>query len=665
MKLKTRVGQIFLTHAKDENYTSLYEEAFSKHGQNVELFAVLEISDSAGVSPKLRKTEYEHLTQTLVGAFKKTYVSAPALDQATFEKALATINASLSRLASRGKVGWYGKLNAAVGAVFQNQLFISTTGSALVYLSRKGELTLLSDGLSEAVSRPVKIFSNYSSGRVWTADRVIFSTNQLVNYLSLDRIREFLNEDTLEEICQGIITALNEIKTVGFATFVCEIGTGQEPEDSLGERPLGGLTLEKLAGRASAPTAGSGAGVVRQTGHYLWVSGKFLWELLSSLLGAIFGLVLTFFRKRPKKYLFLALGLVVILLLLNVGVAAFRKFSQNRQTQQASAVTEMAAKLDDAEAALIYNDEDRVVTLVQEAEKLLATVQKRSTPEEYQPLEKRLLELQKKVKKELRVESPTILTQFPNIPTDLFYSPNGAVGFNRNSQSLAFYDFRSGETKSLLTNQNTSNLLLGEFVGGDHQYVFLDKGGKLSSLKLPQTELAPYETESPLLDLGPAKIQALAVLGEGATARLYLLDTRQNQIWRLRMTETGVETAEAWLKAEVPSVQEASDLTVDGSIYLQYPERVEEYFNGQRQTFALNLIEPPLKKATRIFTQADYQFLYVLEPENSRILLYSKDGKLNLQILSPKFRDLSDIYVDEGGKIIYALAGAELLQINY
>ena len=55
MDPKTIVGQVHLTHPKDTNFTSLYEESFSKHGQNIQLFGVLEIAGSAGPLARGRK----------------------------------------------------------------------------------------------------------------------------------------------------------------------------------------------------------------------------------------------------------------------------------------------------------------------------------------------------------------------------------------------------------------------------------------------------------------------------------------------------------------------------------------------------------------------------------------------------------------------------------
>lgn len=661
MKLKTTVGQVFLTHPRDQNFTSLYEEAFSKHGQAVELFAVLEISGNNEALAKPKKTEYEKLFQIIVATLKKTYVSPVAINPETFEKALSSLNTALSRLMSKGKVNWYGNLNAAVGVLWENKLAVSTTGNALVYLVRKRDFSLLSEELVEETSKPTKIFSNYSSGRVLQGDRIILSTKQIFNYLSLDRIRAFLAEDILAETCQEIIKALADTKTVGFASFIFEINQG-----------LGGSQSLETTGPVTSfvESRGSKASQIAVISHLVQVSLKglllFLWKLITALLGTIFRLSRNLVRNRPKKYLFIAIGAIFILLLVNIGITALNKTSQKKLEENKSALTSIEEKLDEAEAAFIYNDESRITALLLDAEKLLSNLNAtEKIKEQYGALESRLQSLKSRITREVHLDNPIVLATFQSIPTDLYHSPNGFLMFNRNSFSLSFYDFRSGQTSSLLQNQNLSHLALGDFLGGTHGYIFLTTDGKAQKLDLGTGQLVKYEPETQILDPNLAKIQALAVLGEGDRARIYFLDTKQNQILRSRVSEQGPAVPEPWLKATAVNLSDAPDLAVDNSIYLLFPDRVDKYFNGQKQTFSLSPVLPPLKKAVKIFTNPESQFLYVLDPENSRVLVFTKAGKLDRQLTSPKFRDLADIFVDEKNKIMYLLSGPELLQINF
>ncbi|MBI4050855.1 MAG: hypothetical protein HY396_02680 [Candidatus Doudnabacteria bacterium] len=658
MKLKTKVGQIFLTHPKDENFTSLYEEAFSKHGDAVELFAILDISGISFPELKTKKKEYEKLVQMLVAAFKKAYIASQIITPETFEQALSDINSAVSKLLTQNKVSWYGKLNVAIGALFRGELSISVTGNALIYLWRKGEPALLSEELAEAgLASPVKLFSNYSVGKIYKSDKIIFSTKQLFNYISLDRLQEFFKEETLEDTCQEIIASLQEVKTAGIAAFACEITNGG-PQLKITE------PLQESANPAiHAPQSVKILKIARRA---IWSFLKFLWWLTSNLIGSAIGFIAALWRRdrKYKKYLFAAIALVILFLIYNIGQAVWQKSQTAKKQQSQSVLSQIEEGVNQAEASLIYNDEERALSLVLEAEKLFQNLNKKLA-ESSGNLEERIRTLKNKINRETLIDNPVLLTQFPNIPTDLYYSPNGFLGFNRSTQSSAFYDFRTGETRPLLQNQNTGNLVLGDFVGGTEGYVFLVNTGKFAKFDIAEQSLTEYQSESALVDLASSKIQALAVLGEAAAARVYLLDKAKNQIWRVRASEAGlVSQAEPWLKTSDVSFGDAADIAVDNNIYVLFPDHLEKYFNGQKQNFALSSASPSLKKAKAVFTRQGFNFIYIADPENQRVLIYNKSGKRERQITSPKFRDLSDIYVDEAGGLLYALAGPELLQIS-
>lgn len=658
LKLKTRVGQIFLEHPKDQNYTSIYEETFTKQGRTVELFAVMEVIPSGRNG--LNKSECETLSRTIVSAFKKTYIAAPTTDDDTFERALAAINAALGKLGTKGKINWYGQLHAALAAYAGSELCLSTTGGALVYLERGGNFSLLSEGLSEE-ARAIKIFSNYSAGRLMKKDRIILSTKALFNYLSLDKLREVLHEQSLDEICQEIISSLTDVKNVGFSTFIFETYSGgASASPQLGSRNAATAFTEtiKPLGRAS--------GAVPALLGILKIIGVFLRDVLR----LIFALILRLIRRKsgplPRRSLVLVAVIILALLGTSIAFSVWKKSTNDQKTLEETNLRQVEALLNQAEAATIYDDENRVLTLVEEAQKLLQQIKRPENSEKLANLNNLALGLKDKINREIVIDNPTLLTTFPMIPTDLVGSPNGLLAFNRNTSVLAFYDFRSGEVKPLLSSQNTSGLLLGGYVGGDYGYVFFQRNGKFAHLDLTSDALTEYLAETPnLADPDKAKIQDLAVLGSGASARIYLLDTVRNQIWRFRASANQtIGPAEGWLKGET-QVQDALDIAIDNNVYVLRENELDRYFNGTKQNFNLGAVSPAVKQAQKVFTAPDQQFIYILDPQNDRVLLYNKNGRLQNQLKSPKFRDASDFFVNEKSKIIYIVAGSDLLQVNY
>ena len=672
MPLKTKVGQIFLTHRKDENYTSLYEETLKKHGKIVELFAVIEIADGAKTPSAGLAREYRKIEQDIVSAFKKVYVSTDLINEAAFERALATVNLALARLAGKSKVRWFGKTNVLLAAVYDSVLSLSATGNAQAYLNRGGETNQVTENQIEQKLNPVKIFSTFTSGKLAPGDRVILSTNQLFNYLSMQRIEGFLSVDRLKDLCEDIIEALQDIKNIGFATFIFEVldsGSArvQEPAEdapvlSATPRPI---AFEKIASQKTLyfifQTLALG---LKRLFLLIWIIAKKLAGVFYRG-GKNFSLSQSLQKPKPlrKKAIQLAITGALAVLVIAVAVAAWNKSATNNRAGIDAQIAAAEERLNEAEARLIFEDGDRAVELVREAEEsILALEKKAGDDERLQRLVERLTGIKQKIDKKVAVENPTVLAEFPNIPSELLRSENGMLGFNKNSGSLAFYDFRTGQTQTLLSGQNTGNLILGEYVGGGQDYVFLNRDGQFKKLSVAEDSLANFQDESSL-DLLERKIRSFAVFGAGNEARIYLLDSNKSEILRLGVQSGGIGPSEQWL-ADEANLRDSLDFAVDGNIFVLFSNRLEKYFRGERADFELAEVLPELAEASKIYTSAEAEFIYILDPANERILAFNKSGRLINQYISDKFRDLTDIYPDENLGVAYVLAGAELLQIE-
>lgn len=655
-KLEINVGQVFLTHPHDENFTSVYEEAFSKQGAPIHLFAVIEIGRGNTAHTENRREEYEKLSRAIVGTLKRSFIGASAVDDDTFEKALAAVNAALARLATKEQVAILPRLNVVIGAVFGNMLTLSAAGSGLVYLKRQNELTCLSEGLAVSKLLPTKFFSNFSGGKLAASDRVLLANREVLNFLSIERLKEFLSADTLEEACSEIIEPLTDINDTGFGAYVFEVTSGEKT--SITKKSALWPAMLQLPKKSKYA---SGFQSIMAIASQMAVSAaSFIWQALSSLAALA---VRRNGRVRSKKYLITAVAFVFLIFLGNLGYAAWKKGNQVSSATQTEIETSLDQKISEAEGALIYNNHNRSLVLVPEIENLLGQLDEDA--EKRADFEKRFQELKNKVNKEQRIDNPTVLTTFETVPTDLIRSPNGFLGFNKNTGRLVFYDFRSGAAQSLLQNQNTGSLSFGLYLGPAYGYVFLDKDGKWQKLDQDSQALTVFASaaaESPAPgDLGRAK--AATVLGIDTNARLYVLDGKNQQIWRLNVDTNSIGAPQAWLKTSA-DFTDSLDLAVDGSIYILYSDGLVKYANGSKQSFAMPPVQPPMQNLTGVFATADTAGIYLLDPEHERVVVLNKDGSLAKQIITPKFRDLQDIYVDETAGLLYALSGSELLQIN-
>jgi len=67
----------------------------------------------------------------------------------------------------------------------------------------------------------------------------------------------------------------------------------------------------------------------------------------------------------------------------------------------------------------------------------------------------------------------------------------------------------------------------------------------------------------------------------------------------------------------------------------------------------------------KIYTEINYKNLYLMDPENKRILVMDKTGELLNTLQSPQLDKMVDFYVDEANKTFYVLNDTALLKLTY
>jgi hypothetical protein len=147
--------------------------------------------------------------------------------------------------------------------------------------------------------------------------------------------------------------------------------------------------------------------------------------------------------------------------------------------------------------------------------------------------------------------------------------------------------------------------------------------------------------------------------------RIYLLNNKDSQIFRYNIFANELSSSPyAWLK-EAINLETAVDMSIDGHIYiLKNDGEVLKLLRGNTVDFTMEKVDPPLNKPTKLFVSPELQYIYILEPEGKRLVLFDKTGQFLMQYYSDKFTDLKDFIVDEQNKIIYLLNSASILSFE-
>jgi DNA-binding beta-propeller fold protein YncE len=372
------------------------------------------------------------------------------------------------------------------------------------------------------------------------------------------------------------------------------------------------------------------------------------------------------FNQIPKtsKYLILAALLIVVIIIFGVmAVSRSREASAKRATFEA-AVTRIESLQSAAESAMIYKDETKARSLLKDALTSLEAIQTEDSNnlQRIKKIKNELTEIANGLKKITEIENPEVLIGL----TAISEQPNITALFSANNKLYA----AAGNGKIYTVN------------AADKTLEILSEHGAVS---LPTTasaegKIAAWLDETPALNLvnletGTAATNIAAPSGERWVDlyvygdRLYILAPGTglaSQVYRLSLTSSSVGTAVAWIKSPISELSDAVSLAVDGTVFvLRSNGKILRFVGGRDVAWSQGEVEPSLTSASDLWTSAESNRIYVLDPSGQRLLVYDKEtGILKTQYHSSSFSGLTDFVVDETGKTIYLLGNETIWKIT-
>ena len=149
-------------------------------------------------------------------------------------------------------------------------------------------------------------------------------------------------------------------------------------------------------------------------------------------------------------------------------------------------------------------------------------------------------------------------------------------------------------------------------------------------------------------------------------SNLYFLDQKSGEITKYPYLENlKWDSPQLWLDPRTKAT-EAKSMAIDGNIWiLNKDNSIGRYHFGKLQKNLTLELFPEQKKFSKIFTSSQVPYLYLLEPEQNRIVILNKTGQIIEQFQSDKFDGLLDFSVSKDGKTIYLLNSLKVYQIKF
>lgn len=359
----------------------------------------------------------------------------------------------------------------------------------------------------------------------------------------------------------------------------------------------------------------------------------------------------TFFTKKKKTMVVGAIALVLAVVLIGVYV----KHRQNVMAQETAwnaAYDTAKEAIGRAEGESVYSEDQARATLTQALASLNnLNAGTASRKDAIAKLQSQAADLKKKLQRIQNVDAPTQLFALPDgIAPGALSSPilyqNRIVFLDRADKQLVAVDPTTKAAKKIdLPAGTAAPVAIG---AGKSSVIILLEDKSLLSTTIDDGKVAKSSIGS-----SDEKAVTDAVV---YVNRLYALDATNQQIWKYASASGGFGNGAKYLQATNSNLSNAVSLSIDSSIYvLSSNGNVARFMSGGQDGFALATIDPPLSNANQIWTDIDAPDVAIADQTGKRVAVFTKDGKLVGQYVSPAFQGPVDLTGDPKTKNLYVV----------
>lgn len=351
---------------------------------------------------------------------------------------------------------------------------------------------------------------------------------------------------------------------------------------------------------------------------------------------------------------------LVVLLLVGGGVWIQRaRTASAEQTLWNAVYTNAIDKRNRADADLLYQNDARAKTLVQEAFALVEGLDTKTTErkETKESILRDLEGLRQRLRKEQRVDEPVVVYQASDATLgELILTDTG----------LAAIQTKEGATSIIpLSNNVAGDAIPVPSEGSPVIDVALTRSGILGINEQKQLTLTSLTRKT-------SGIVALNAPSAGSSnainiynARLYMVDAGMRMIWRYNAAGTGFGQETKYLKAPAEDLSQAKSIAIDSHVYVGLRDgRILKFLSGDPQPWDNNQTDPALSEVTKLWTDLEGDRIVALDAKSKRIAIYTKNGTLVSQIVSQRLTEPTGLAVDAATKKIFVTNGPQLLQFD-
>ncbi|MFA5030052.1 MAG: hypothetical protein WC495_00475 [Patescibacteria group bacterium] len=372
-----------------------------------------------------------------------------------------------------------------------------------------------------------------------------------------------------------------------------------------------------------------------------------------------------FARLQRKRRVFLITAILLVALFSqSIIVNGVRQQRADKNSAEQALQAQIQKAMDDIDAALLYGDDNRIQTTLNELRQELETIQNtKGNDDLISQIQQAISSSERRLQKIRDISNPTLLADVSLLApstrlTQASLLDSVLVTLDPAQRILITTNIENGESEKLsaVTSETQAPILMTSV--SDTSFI-LNQELSLSKFESSDNQVQAVSFTPPS---DTANLASMA----SYSGKLYFVDIHSNQILKSFPSGNGYSRPTPWLKNET-DLSLANSIAIDGSIYVGFQNgTIQKFTQGEEDTFSMPTIQPALEHINGLWTDETTSSLYVFDAEGSRVLVINKNnGNLLQQFIISGTDKLETFSVSESAQKIFIISSSKIYSVPF
>lgn len=569
-------------------------------------------------------------------------------------------------------------------------LYVATSGEAQSSLVRGGAISRITEEMSGS-----DLFNNLLSGQVAVDDVVIISNKNPLQAVPASQIGEILSRENFDDAVSAVrhelttkssedllvtVLGIGKKSSSGAAGFLSKMVSKMAPS-SVETEPV--VTVPKSvleeaiedtkeSSFAKAPEEKEEALIAPQPQELFaekeeieepGIEDDFEEEYAPREPGTL-ALKLAELRQKASrlsvKQMKLAAGAILGILIVVLGLRFITSFETQETSQLREQLSIAREALQQADTFLIQGDRTSAAELLAQAQQAAQEVLNSKSKDYRSDAQFILADVQEK---QLQVENAKKVQ--PQLLADLATQNEGTEAFGVLDLRGNLFAYDNHTVYKTVRNIVEKGVSVSEKTNIVSAAARVDQSTLLFYTDAPQIVEFGNGVVTPMSTADSTWKQGIDIQSYSKYA--YVLDPVENQIWKYERQRSAYTAASSYNNGA--DLSRAVSFAIDGSIYILSDDgTIQKLFRGEKQDYSFREIPsvPFSGQKLKIFTTDAHDYLYVLDPDNARILVFTKGERFATYKKQVLFglSDARDFSVDASGQKINVVTADKIYEFS-